>query len=134
MRGLSEQTKLRFVLSAFSLLPLHTSTTTISIRSADRTGQRQAHTSASLEAICLAAIDDWQFVKISRNSMSMCSDNAAACIWTIMEFTIYVNACLSRALIDKIEQTALRYFTKYEGDIGCFFFVREKKIYNLSNI
>jgi len=28
----------------------------------------------SLEAICLAAIDDWQFVKISHGLASMCAD------------------------------------------------------------
>jgi hypothetical protein len=50
------------------------SATTISIRSADRTVRRQVRASASLEAICLAAIDDWQFVKISRGLAQMCAD------------------------------------------------------------
>ena len=65
-----------FVLSAFSqwLLGTVASTTTISIQSMDRTDRRQARVTVSLEAICLAAIDDWQFVKISHGLASMCAD------------------------------------------------------------
>lgn len=47
--------------------------------------------------------------------MLVCSDNAVTCTWTVMEFTVYVNAYLSRALIDKIEQTALRFLYTTKG-------------------
>jgi len=98
------------------------STATISIRSADRTGQRQARASASLEAICLAAIDDWQFVKISRSPTSVCSGNAVTCTYIdghgIHGLCKCISfACFLRALIDKIEQTALHFLRR-----GCSLF------------
>lgn len=73
------------------------STTTISIRSADRTGRRQARATASLEAICLAAIDDWQFVKISHGLAPVYADTLSHVRHRICGLCKCISlACLSR--------------------------------------
>lgn len=68
----------------------------------------QARATASLEAICLAAIDDWQFVKISHGLAPVYADTLSHVRHGICGLCKCISlACLSRD--DKTGQISLRF-------------------------